>query len=57
MFAAPFYPGCLLHLPLVLRHPHRVAGSGTEHHCKRPLPRTVVFPRLGDLEHKCKQIG
>ena len=57
MFAAPSCLGSLLHLPLVLLHPHRVAGSETEHQCKRPPPRTVVFPKLGDLEHKCKQIG
>ena len=30
MFAVPFCPGSLLHLPLVLLHPHRVAGSETE---------------------------
>ena len=56
MFAAPFCLRSLLHLPLVLRHPHRVAGSETEHQCKKPPPRTVVVPRLGGLEHRCKQI-
>ena len=57
MFADLFCPESLLHLPLVLLHPHRVVGSETEHQCKRPPPRIVVFPRLGDLEHKCKQTG
>lgn len=57
MSVAPFCQESLLHLPLVLLHQHRVVGSETEHQCKRPPPRTVVFPRLGDLEHRCKQIG
>ena len=57
MSAAPFCPESLLHLLWVLLHQRRVAGSETERQCKRPLPRTVVFPRLGDLERKCKQIG